>query len=194
MSIPKARRDKAVVQVYVRDLDQLFNSMDPSPFHQKGLDPEAEEYIVSAAQEAGQDRLVLVVHLEQPVAMIDEQEALGMAIRTHFARRAEGMARRLKQVLHEGRICLMIGLCFLSAAHLASESIIRLMQPGPWTTVLRESLVIGGWVAMWKPLETFLYDWWPILGERRIYNRLSRIPVRVVHPTTSRPILLDNLP
>ena len=43
---------------------------------------------------------------------------------------------------------------------------------------------------MWKPLEVFLYDWWPILGERRIHDRLSRIKVRIIYavsnPTSAR--------
>jgi hypothetical protein len=43
---------------------------------------------------------------------------------------------------------------------------------------------------MWKPLEIFLYDWWPILGERGIRDRLSRIKVRIVYaaskPTSTR--------
>ena len=32
---------------------------------------------------------------------------------------------------------------------------------------------------MWRPLEVFLYDWWPILGEARLLDRLSRMPVRI---------------
>ena len=51
--------------------------------------------------------------------------------------------------------------------------------------VVSESLLIGGWVAMWKPLEVFLYEWWPIRAEARLYTRLSEMPVRVVkhsHP------------
>ena len=32
---------------------------------------------------------------------------------------------------------------------------------------------------MWRPLEVFLYDWWPILGEVRLLDRLSRMPVRI---------------
>ena len=47
--------------------------------------------------------------------------------------------------------------------------------------VLQESFLIGGWVAMWKPLEIFLYDWWPILSQCWIYDRLSRIQVRIVY-------------
>jgi len=48
--------------------------------------------------------------------------------------------------------------------------------------LLRESLLIGGWVAMWRPLEIFLYNWWPILDEARLFDRLSAMPVRVDYP------------
>ena len=54
------------------------------------------------------------------------------------------------------------------------------------TPLIRESLLIVVWVAMWRPLEIFLYDWWPILGERRLHDRLSRIPVRIVFGSTEQ--------
>ena len=50
-----------------------------------------------------------------------------------------------------------------------------------WTEIVRESLLIGGWVAMWRPLEVFLYDWWPIRAEARLGDRLSEMPVRIVY-------------
>jgi hypothetical protein len=40
---------------------------------------------------------------------------------------------------------------------------------------------------MWRPLEIFLYDWWPILGQQRLYDRLSRIAVRIVHDHSPTP-------
>src|SRR6185436_19737102 len=36
-----------------------------------------------------------------------------------------------------------------------------------------------GWVAMWRPLEVFLYDWWPIRADARLLQRLSTMPVRI---------------
>ena len=49
--------------------------------------------------------------------------------------------------------------------------------------VLRESLVIGGWVAMWRPMEIFLYDWWPIRANARLADRLSAMSVRISYRT-----------
>jgi hypothetical protein len=76
---------------------------------------------------------------------------------------------------------LAIGLTFLAAALAGSASVVRVLGEGPMATVFRESLVIGGWVAMWRPLEMFLYDWWPLLGERRFYDRLGRMAVQIVY-------------
>ena len=46
--------------------------------------------------------------------------------------------------------------------------------------IIRESFVIGGWVALWRPLEIFLYDWWPIRAQARLFDRLGEMDVRVL--------------
>ena len=53
--------------------------------------------------------------------------------------------------------------------------------------ILRESLTIGGWVSMWRPLEVFLYDWWPIRNEARLSDRLAAMPVRIQYMNAAPP-------
>ena len=50
---------------------------------------------------------------------------------------------------------------------------------------VREGFLIGGWVAMWRPLEVFLYDWWPIRADGRLLQRLSTMPVRIEYNETA---------
>jgi hypothetical protein len=45
--------------------------------------------------------------------------------------------------------------------------------------LVREGVLIGGWVAMWRPLEILLYAWWPIQRDARLYDRLGDMPVRI---------------
>ena len=47
MSTPPVHR----IELRLREVAQLFNSMDPTPFHHKDLDPDAEEFIESWALE-----------------------------------------------------------------------------------------------------------------------------------------------
>lgn len=54
-SLPRDVSDDEIhphtIRLRLRDMSQLFNSMDPSPFIEKDLDDDAEEFIVSWAQE-----------------------------------------------------------------------------------------------------------------------------------------------
>lgn len=156
--------------------------MDPSPFRSKDLHPSAEEYIVDSARELSAGTpLTLVLHVDQPATLPEEERVVGEAIHAHFARLAGLAQRNLRRLLRRGWISLAIGLSFLAAALTGSASVTRLLGEGAMATVFRESLMIGGWVAMWRPLELFLYDWWPVLGERRLYDRLGSMTVRVSH-------------
>ena len=50
---------------------------------------------------------------------------------------------------------------------------------GSLSRMIEESFLILGWVANWRPLEIFLYDWWPIARRRDLYRRLSSASVEV---------------
>ena len=123
--------------------------------------------------------LALLVHLDRSAELGKESEVLRAAIREFFSRRSESSQRRLRHLFRVGRTSLLIGTGFLTASFLASNFVMRAYQGLPLSDLLRESLLIGGWVAMWRPLEVFLYDWWPIRSEVRLFDRLSAMPVQI---------------
>jgi hypothetical protein len=172
------------IKLKLRDLAQLFNSMDPSPFHDRDLDADAEEFIMSWAREAPHGESVeLTLHLETipPPGRASEVEE---AIRNYFGTRAEMKQREFRQLMKRGRMSLLVGLLFLAACLGVSELFATLGQ-GALANILKESLTIGGWVAMWRPLEIYLYDWWPLRAEYRMLERLARMHVRIVLPERS---------
>lgn len=182
MDIPhRTNATCAVIEVSLRQLSQLFDSLDPSPFHEKDLNRDAEAYIVDSAKEQPtRGPCVLVLYVDQPAVVPDEERAVGDAIRVHFARRSRLARQELRRLIRRGLISLGIGLAFLAAVFIFAQTVGRLLGETALATLLREGLLIVGWVAMWRPLEIFLYDWWPIVGERRVHDRLSRMSVRII--------------
>ena len=159
----------------------MFDSLDHSPFREKDLDRNAEEYIVDSIKELpAKTHCEIVIYLDEPIGLSTQSSAVAEAVHVHFSRRAQVSRQNLRQLLRRGSISLGIGLSFLVTFFLLGQASRRIMGEGQWAYLLRESLMIGGWVAMWKPLEIFLYDWWPIVGERRLYDRLSRIKVQII--------------
>jgi hypothetical protein len=177
LSLSAARRQSAI-ELKLHNLDQLFNTMDPSPFHEKDLDHDAEEFIVSWAKELPLAEPVrLVVHLLNLDPHRDVRAIIQQAVHNYFQYKADLNQRELRQLLRVGRLSLLIGLCFLALCVSAAELLVGLDAPG--TTVLRESLTIGGWVAMWHPMEVFLYGWWPLRRTGRVLHKLSHVAVEV---------------
>jgi glutaredoxin 2 len=176
---PKAVTNSHSIKLKLRDVSQLFNSMDPSPFIEKDLDDEAEEFIVSWAEEfSPHARLDLRVYLERWPEQ-DPTELIRQAVHNYFTYRAELTNLEFKHLMKQGRTSLFIGLSFLAACLAVLETLLRGDQ-GTWAGVLRESLTIAGWVAMWRPMQIYLYDWWPLQRRGRIYAKLSQIPIEVV--------------
>lgn len=171
-----------VIALHVDRAEQLFNTLDPAPFRERDLDPQAVDYIIErcANLPAGAARdLELLVHVQQPPAAAYEPGALQPVVRDAFERRAVSARRRLKQMFSQGRLSLLISLLFLGAMFVLSDLLQGLTTSERRGRFLQESVMIIGWVALWRPAETFLYDWWPVRAEIRLYERLSRMRVRV---------------
>jgi hypothetical protein len=171
------------IELRLRELAQLFNVMDPSPFYDRDLDAAAEEFIVSWARELSREgEIELVIHLAT-APQADRAAGTEEAVRHYFANRAEMKGRELRQLLRRGRISLFIGVAFLAACFGLGELAQRLFA-GAWSEFIEAGLQIVGWVAMWRPLEIFLYDWWPIRNDRHLLRRLARMRVTLLMPAT----------
>lgn len=170
----------ALIEVHVADLMALFNSFDPTPFHKRDLDPDAEAFITSWARDLPPTRpLALVVHADQQAVPDEDIEDARRAVRDHFARRAGDTRRKLRLLFRNGRIALVIGLTVVAGSVIVGDLIENMLGERRIGSVIRESFLIGGWVAMWRPLEIFLYDWWPVRAEARLFDRLSAMTVQV---------------
>ena len=168
------------LELRVRELGQLFNSMDPTPFLNKDLDREAEAFIETWALGLPPDsRLHITIHLEHLPVEGDPSALMTDAVHNYFDHKAGLVRGELKQLLKQGRVSLLIGMSFVTVCLIAADAIGQL-DTGTAVTIARESLTIVGWVAMWRPLQTFLYDWWPLARRIRICKTLTQAHVRVV--------------
>jgi len=171
------KHEAVAVELRLDRLARLYNTLDPSPFRDKELDAAADDYIVGSAEDLGGKPMRLVVLLSEPEMRLASKSDIVDSIRNHFSWRADAELRRLHSELRRGRRSLLIGMVFLISCLVARELVET--SSSPLERILRESLLIVGWVAMWGPLEVFLYGWWPIAVRRRLFARLSHIEVEV---------------
>ena len=169
----------ASIEIRLGRPQQLFNSFDPSPFHERDLDQDAEAYIVDSVDEFPlQKRMRLIIHLPADQLTASNAPDLPQAIHNYFAYRLHESQRRLRLFFRDGRTALLVGLAFLFACIVLREFALAFGR-GAAAQIAGEGLLIVGWVAMWRPLEIFLYDWRPIRRRCQLFAKLSEIPVIV---------------
>ena len=170
----------ARIEIRVNELKQLFNAMDAAPFRDRDLDPNAEAFILEWSRDVDRRRpLALVVHLGGEAPRDEDRVVLAQAVHEFFSHRAVSERHRLKRLFRLGRTCLAIGVAFLGTAILLGDLVIEMVGHGEFGELLRESLLVGGAIALWRPLEIFLYDWWPIRRQQGRFELIARMPVEV---------------
>ena len=172
-----------VIDLRLNRVAQLFNTFDPSPFHERDLDDDAEAYIVACAREiTHRHKFKLVIHLPPEEAAREDSRQLEKAVNHYFLYRTQGQRRDLLQVFRRARWSLLVGLITLITC-LGLRALIELLDPDLHllvSEIASEGLLIVGWVAMWRPVELFLYAWHPTRQTLRVYRNLScaRVEVR----------------
>ncbi len=190
---PRYRLDdgRACIEIRVKTAQQLFDNRDPAPFRERDLDEDAVDYLVGAAEDiAPSVELKLVVWISEGPAQPLESTTIVEAVRAHFTYELDRLRRRTREHLRQGQLALAVGLLALVSLLTLAE-LTPLLAPGPVRQILREGLVITGWVAMWRPLELLMYDWWPLVRKRRLFTRILASDIAVLQgrqPGSSAPV------
>lgn len=170
----------AVIELQVEKIGQLFDMLDPQPFRERDLDHEAEEFIVGWARELPRMApLEIVIHMPPDEAAGEQGQGLSTAMKRYFSYRARATSAELRELFRIGRYSLLVGLLVMAACITLSTILPPLIPQQESALIVREGLIILGWVANWRPIEIFLYDWWPLVRRRKLFERLSRSAIRV---------------
>ena len=170
----------ATIEVRVRELGQIFNSLDPSPFTERDLDDDAEAYIVGWAREVDrQGPFRIIVHLPENEAAKGRERGLEFAIGNYFAYRTGMLERDLSDLFRVGRRSLAMGMAVLAVCIGLSQIVRTALPELALGQLLAEGIIIFGWVANWRPAEILLYDIWDVRRRVDLYRRLANAHVEL---------------
>ncbi len=169
------------IELKLNDIRQLFNSLDPAPFLERELDDDAVEYIVGSVKEHHYERKMrIIIYLPEEkarkISALDTQKAIAH----HFTYQLDLLRRKLNNLLNEGRNAFVAGISFLIICLSLSEFLHLFVKDWLIAKILSEGLMIAGWVGLWKPISIFLYDWWPIESEKKIFQKIRDMELKVI--------------
>ena len=172
---------KILIEIKLSSIMQLFNSFDPAPFHEKELDSAAEHYIVDTVKDFPvKTQFRIAIYLPADIADTERAKKIPPAIQNHFRYKMMVQDRKFRLRFRHGRTTLLIGLTFLTIALLARQMISATLGNHLLGQLLADALLVVGWAAMWEPITVILYELWPIIQQKRIYERISRMDIDIL--------------
>jgi hypothetical protein len=167
------------IELKVDRLALLFDPLDPFPLPSRDIAKPVETFILDWARELREAPIHIVIRVPAKEAQAPEAPQLKSALSAYFAKSAESLARDLRELFRVGRVSLLIGLVVLGLCSIGANAISE-MFASPIARFASEGLIILGWVANWRPIEIFLYEWWPLARSRRLHQRIAAASVEIL--------------
>ncbi len=181
--VKKKEQDKTVqISFRFKSLGQLLEEDDPSSLREKELTDEAEDAISGYLDEyrVGKPAL-LVIELPEKDLADGIIPLIAESIRHHFGFRQDDLTHDLKIARREGIYSLIlmivnIGLLLLFIAYVGvSEIPPQSLNAG----IILAFLTIMNWATIWDTYEHFLYDYRNLARKRRIFRKITTLPIAV---------------
>jgi len=165
----------ATVNMHVHAPEQVFNSLDPSPFWDRDLDRDAAAFIEDEfSDKRSADHWHLNVHVHDGGQFGTD---LQRAIENYYGRLASSARRELREHMVLAQVSMLVGITIFLVC-MGTRQLVLATFPEPGH-VLDEGLIILAWVALWRPAEVLGYEWVPLFRKRRFYERLARVRVSI---------------
>ena len=179
-SLYKKEDGKILIEIKLSSVLQLFNSFDPAPFHEKELDSAAEHYIVETVKDFPKKTpFKIIIYLPPDIATTERAQKIPQAIHYHFEYKMLVSDRKFRARFRYGRVSLLIGLSFLTIALIARQ-LVSSLENHLLAQIFADALLIIGWVAMWEPITVLLYELWPIMQQKKTYEKISRMEIDIL--------------
>ncbi len=169
------------IELRITHQAQFYNLLDPAPNDIKEINHATESYIMDSLEDMPNDKrgsARIILYLER--TLYDDEEIrndMEQAIHAHFALRHCSTNQKYKLSMSKGRRYLFRGLIFLVICLVLSSLLTSIYSQNDVINAIGQSFVVIGWVALWKPVEFYLYDRRDILDEMNILTQMETIPV-----------------
>lgn len=159
----------------VRSIETLFDHGDSENLVSGKLNPDWLEYLFENMPDKGRNfPFHLTLKIPREILKEENREKFKDGLHEKFWEYEKILNGKLKKNFRNGRITLGFGIITLGIFMALSKLVYLADFLGAFKQAFQEGFLIIGWVALWRPVEILLYDWWPIVEERMKIRRLAK--------------------
>jgi hypothetical protein len=165
-----------------KTLGQFLDEGDPTPLPGKELTEEAEDALAGHLDEYRvSKRASFVIELPEKDLANTSSSLITGAVRHHFGFRHDDLTHDLKIARREGiySLILMMGNIALLLLFVFYVTVNEISLESINVLIIVGFLTIMNWATIWDTYEHFVYDYRNLARKRRIYHKITKIPVTI---------------
>ena len=165
----------------------------PLPLPYRKLNAEVLEYLEDVAQQVPKgEEARIVVYLPMEEIQPGFEQKLNKVLDIYGDARLAKLKREEKRALGKSLSALAWGFVFMLVCQIIGV-LADFPEHPTITNTISEGFLVLGWVALWKPFETLLFDWKPSVRRSKLHERLAAMPVvlRPLPATLKSQLTLD---
>ena len=175
------------VTISLKTIDHLFFAPEVNPFAEDELELLGEPALLRFLKRTessflGRGRKIRLTILLPPDQLTpDLPEKVAASIRHYCQAHIVDNRLQIRRIFWSGMRSLPLGLVFLGVSMGLSamfNSQVLTFIPDGLNSLFAEGLVIIGWIALWNPAGTLLYDWLPFWHANHVYHNLMAMDIR----------------
>jgi hypothetical protein len=183
IAVSRTEQDGLVTLAFrFKSITQILDEEDSTPLPDKELTEIAEETLAGYLDEYKVKKdLYLVLALPEKELPPDARTIIPETIRRHFSFHSSDIIHDLVISRREGLYSLAIAI----GNALITISFLYFIESNQFSFESFPVILIGGfltilnWVTIWDTYEHFVYDYRNLWRKKRIYEKISRIPITV---------------
>ena len=188
-SLDMEYRDIIELNIDIKNINDLMKNDTNIASIQESLSKAIEEYLFKMVKcYPINQKIKLLIIIREGQRQRDDKE-IERIIHSHFRYKVKETQIYLKEQVRQWGINFFIGilfliLCLIVGGLLDKFSYIAMVK------IIKESLLIIGWVALWEPVSFILFGWRVINRDKNYYNKLCDIPIEVIEKRFISPIYI----
>lgn len=181
--------DFIIVEIVVKNSRLLYNNHDPAPFRERDLDIQFVNYFVAAIEEFSiKTKMKLRILTSDPNDLKPENSLIIQeAIKTYFQYETSLTHSKIKKRTRRIQTFFFTGILTLFICLTAAQFLNSIKSFPKIANMMSVGFMITGWVAMWHPIESLLYEGWPIREQKRFFEKMSNIEVEIALDPQTHP-------
>jgi hypothetical protein len=169
----------AQINLHTQNADDLFIKPAILLDDLRPMNKDAEELIFEKARTLPRGSGISIIIQTKNDLTMKEADAAAM-IQRHFLHCRKQAEKQLRHTLNLGWRSLAIAFVFLIIMYSVANRLFPRLPEGGLMISVKELFIILGWVALWRPAELLLYEWFPIRKKARLFARLAESDIKFV--------------